>query len=158
MAATILTADRLHEVLDYDQNTGVFVWKRKTGSRAVPGQVAGCDHSLGYRFVCVDGKRYKEHRLAWFYVHGQWPVGEVDHIDGSRNNNAIENLRDVSKSVNQQNLREAKSHSKSGLLGVTKRRSGGWCARITIGTYDTPEEAHAAYVEAKQRLHPGCTI
>lgn len=157
MAAAILTAERLREVLDYNAETGVFVWKQRTGSRSVPGQVAGCDHSLGYRFVCVDGKRYKEHRLAWFYVHGVWPLGEVDHIDGSRNNNVISNLRDVSKSVNQQNLRAAKSHNKSGLLGVTKRKKGGWCARITIGTFDTPEEAHAAYVEAKRRLHSGCS-
>jgi hypothetical protein len=158
MAAAILTAERLQEVLDYDPETGVFVWKRKTGSRAKPGQVAGNAHSLGYRFLCVDGRRYKEHRLAWLYVHNVWPLGDVDHIDGRRDNNAICNLRDVSRSVNAQNMRLARAHSAAGLLGVRKTKNGRWCARINIGTYDTPEEAHAAYIEAKRRLHPGCTI
>lgn len=158
MAAAILTAERLREVLNYEPDTGVFVWKVQCGSRGVPGQVAGCSHSLGYRFLRVDGKAYKEHRLAWLHVYGQWPTGEVDHVDGCRDNNRISNLRDVSKSVNQQNLRGAKAHNKSGLLGVTRRKSGGWCARITIGTFDTPEEAHEAYIEAKRRLHLGCVV
>lgn len=158
MAKAILTAERLRDVLDYSQDTGSFVWKVQSGSRGIPGSIAGTLHCLGYRTISVDGKRYKEHRLAWLYVYGQWPVGEVDHIDGCRNNNRISNLRDVSKSTNQQNLRCAKAHNRSGLLGVSRRKSGGWCARITIGTYDTPEEAHAAYLDAKRRLHAGCAV
>lgn len=158
VAKPILTAERLRDVLDYNPDTGAFVWKVQSGSRGIPGSVAGSDHVLGYRILSVDGRRYKEHRLAWFYVYGKWPTGEVDHIDGHRSNNRIGNLRDVSKSVNQQNLKSAKSHNKSGLLGVTRRKSGGWCARITIGTFDTPEEAHAAYIDAKRRLHLGCPV
>ena len=92
------------------------------------------------------------------------PAVRVDHIDGNRANNAIANLRDVTRSVNHQNLRRARSDSAHGFLGVSPF-FGKWKARITVnrvfqhlGVFDTPEEAHAAYLEAKRRLHVGCTI
>jgi hypothetical protein len=94
-----------------------------------------------------------------------FPCGDVDHINGIRDDNAIANLRDVSKRVNQENLKHANSANKScGLLGVTKCRDK-WRAAITangvarhIGVYPTPTEAHAAYLQAKRTLHAGCTI
>lgn len=109
---------------------------------------------------------YFAHRLAWFYVHGEWPKGHVDHINGNRDDNSAGNLRDVSPTVNAQNLRKARSDNKSGLLGVCwVERVKRWKAQInvhgahlTIGFYESKEEAHQAYVQAKRQHHAGCTI
>lgn len=105
------------------------------------------------------------HRLAWLYVYGEWPNGDIDHIDGDRLNNRIANLRDVSRRVNLENQRRPKACNKSGFLGVKTFRDQRFQARIQVrgvqlhlGTFDTPHEAHAAYVAAKRNLHQGCTL
>jgi hypothetical protein len=113
----------------------------------------------------VDGKEYRVHRLAWLHVHGVWPSAEIDHIDGIRTNNAIANLRDVDRATNCQNMRKALPANKgSGLLGVYPSDNK-WRARITVnnravglGTFDSKETAHEAYLAAKRTLHGGCTI
>ena len=158
-----LKAERLRELLNYDPETGVFTWRVSRRATARPGSVAGTITPKGYRAIWI-GANYRAHRLAWLYVHGEWPSGEIDHIDGNRANNAIANLRDVSTSFNHENLRKARSDSRHGFLGVSPMGKR-WKARITVrgkfqhlGIYDTPEEAHAVYLEAKRRLHAGCTI
>ena len=113
----------------------------------------------------IDEREYSAHRLAWLYVHGAWPTGQIDHINGDRGDNRISNLRDVTPALNTQNQRRAaRSNKSSGLLGVTANR-GRWLAQISIGgksrnlgRYATPEEAHAVYVAAKRVLHAGCTL
>lgn len=165
MAATILTAERLREVLDYNPDTGVFVWKVRTSNRVHIGMTANRSHPAGYLQTRIDCKSYLNHRLAWLYTYGAWPNGDIDHINGFRSDNRIGNLRDVARNINLQNQRHARSDNKaSGLLGVSRNKKR-WKARLVIdrkefhiGTFDTPEEAHAAYIEAKRRLHPGCTI
>lgn len=171
MATDDLTVARLREILNYDPETGVFT--RRTGGqgfRCEAGRVAGSPHSAGYINISVLGKRRLAHRLAWFYVHGQWPVGDIDHIDGDRSNNRIANLRSVNRSGNLQNQRAAKPHNKTGFLGVRldtrlKTSERKYVASIVvdgrqhrIGSYYTPEDAHAAYLEAKRKHHPTCTI
>ncbi|WP_230878255.1 HNH endonuclease signature motif containing protein [Burkholderia sp. 9779_493] len=117
--------------------------------------------------ITIDGIRMYAHRLAWFYVYGEWPSGDIDHIDGVRTNNAINNLRDVPRGVNMQNQRRARSNNRtSGLLGVTwHARRYRWCAQIQvdgkrkgIGYFDDAETAHQAYLDAKRKLHAGCSI
>jgi len=137
-------------------------------SNAKEGDEAGSLKDDGYVVIYVLGKPYKAHRLAWLYVNGEFPAGEIDHIDGNKMNNAIINLRDVSREINQQNRRHAKAGNPAGFLGVTvDQKTGKYLARITktgaktstsLGRFDTPEEAHAAYVAAKRVLHEGCTI
>lgn len=163
MAASILSAKRLREILDYNPETGVFTWRVRAGSR-MPGTIAGSPDDLGYIKIAIRKKDYRAHRLAWLYVYGEWPADMVDHIDGNPGNNAITNLRDVSTVVNQQNLRKAKSTNKSGLIGVSRKAKCS-TARIKVGgkvlflgCFKTDEEAHAAYLEAKRLLHSGCTI
>lgn len=163
MSKAKLTADRLRELLDYDPQTGLFTWRR-TRAKARKGAVAGTPCSYGYVKIGIDNEDYRAHRLAWLYCHGEWPSDQIDHIDGDIKNNAINNLRDVSTSVNQQNLRRAKAHSTHGYMGTSKRGEK-WAARITtngvfrhLGVFATAEEAHAAYIEAKRLVHPGCTI
>jgi len=112
-----LTYDRLKEVLFYDQNTGIFLWKYSKQSRFV-GEIAGSKNNKGYRSISIDGVLYKEHRLAWFYVYGKWPENEIDHINRIKIDNKISNLREVTKSQNRQNI-NVKKNNKSGCRGVS---------------------------------------
>ena len=164
MATEIVSADYLRSILAYDADTGVFTRLVRTGHRVKVGDVAGSKNGLGYIAISVVGRARYAHRLAWLYMHGEWPAGDIDHIDGNPSNNAIANLRDVSHRVNQQNRRRAQSNNTSGFLGAARKRKR-WQAIISVdgklrrlGTFDTPAEANAAYLEAKRLLHPGCTI
>lgn len=162
-----LSVGRLRRLFHYDPETGVFT-RKYTGTRssAVAGGVHRCAGGKLYQSINIDGRFHKAHRLAWLYVHGVWPVGVIDHIDGDGQNNRLANLRDVSVAVNTQNLRAARRDTLSGLLGVSwNSRKKAWSAYINVenerkylGYFDDPEEAHQAYLEAKRRLHPGCTI
>jgi hypothetical protein len=160
----MLTAERLRNLLDYDHSTGAFRWRqRRKGVRA--NGTAGCVNKLRRVMVIfIDGRLYLAHRLAWLHVYGAWPVHQIDHIDGDSMNNCIENLRDVSVSVNQQNRKRAARHSRSGVIGV-RARNGRWVAEIRVngvahclGRFDSSAAAHVAYIEAKRRLHAGCTL
>ena len=158
----------LKELLHYDPETGVFTWKVDSGrwGRIKAGTEAGnLRRRDGYRQIKLKEGNFLAHRLAFLYMTGDWPEQHVDHIDGNPLNNRWCNLRDVDRNANMQNLKRAQSNNKSsGLLGVSSCRSK-WQAHITVnseykhlGTYDTPEEAHDAYLEAKRQLHGGCTI
>lgn len=158
---------RMRELLAYDISTGVFTWRRHHNSRARAGARAGTVYRNGYRVIGIDGRYFGEHRLAWLWVHGRIPEGQIDHINGDRADNRIANLRDVNASVNAQNQRRAHSDKRScRLIGATwDKWSGRWKAQIiTNGKtvfaryFKSAEEAHAAYVEAKRKLHPGCTL
>lgn len=155
---------RLIEVLSYNEATGEFRWRQYMNGRATIGKRAGSVTKQGYVVIRVDGVQYKAHRLAWFYVHQQWPAEDVDHRSHERANNRIVNLRSVTRKVNNQNVVRPLSRSQSGILGVSKFRNR-WRATIGVnggkkhlGTFDTPEEAGAAYLAAKRRLHEGNTL
>ena len=160
----MLTQTRLHHLLHYDPESGLFTWKNPQATNVKVGQVAGSVKSNGYLQCQIDGKRYLVHRLAWLYMTGEWPENDIDHINRIKSDNRWENLRKVTRTINAQNLRKATSTSISGLLGAHKERDR-WSAKIRVngrrvylGRFDTPEEAHAAYVRAKRELHDGCTI
>lgn len=162
-----LTAERLRELLSYDSETGVFLRVARTSNRIKAGDKAGTRRPDGYLKVSVDGHQFLAHRLAWFYVHGFWPQHQIDHINGDRSDNRIANLRDVPPTLNQQNQRRAHSrNASSGLLGASwDRRKAKWVAQMScgkaskhIGYFNTKDEAAAAYLTAKRRLHEGCTI
>lgn len=160
----MLTQSRLKECLDYNPDTGEFTWMENQGS-AKKGDSCKCQDSHGYSVIKIDRKKYYAHRLAWLYVYGDWPVEEIDHINGRRADNRACNLRDVCSRVNQQNLHNWSTKHESGYLGVFAHRHGRWRARIrhegrstNLGIFDTPEEASQAYLKAKRELHEGCTI
>lgn len=164
MANTDLTAQRLRELLSYDATTGRFTWLvSRPGTFA--GSVAGhldSRSSSGYRTICINWKTHREHRLAWLYMTGEWPVSLIDHINGVRDDNRWCNLREANKSQNGQNRYKARSDSASPLIGASWiSAKGKWCATIKvngkqkfIGLFATDIEAHRAYVQAKDRLHP----
>lgn len=161
MAKTNLTADRLRELLHYDPATGVFTWKIGRQGAAGAGAVAGDINKRGYRRICVDYGRYMANVLAWLYMTGEWPEHDVDHRNNVRDDNRWENLRQVTRGVNNQNQHRPHRGNKSGFLGVSPNRKG-WAASINVdgvkthlGTYPTPEAAHDAYLFAKRRMHVG---
>jgi len=157
MRTSLLTSQRLRELLEYDRETGVFVWKIDRGS-IVSGSIAGMLDRRGYLLITVDGHRYMSHRLAWLYVHDEWPAGDIDHKDTIKNHNWIANLRPATNSQNQQNT-QLRSHNKSGFKGVYYyRRTGKWQAYIKkdgaqthLGYFETAEAAHSAYVAAAKQ-------
>lgn len=156
----MLTIDRLRELLSYDPETGLFTrLVGRSGPRARAGDIAGCDNGQGYIRIYIDGVAYKGHRLAWFYVHGEWPP-EIDHRYGDRSDNRIVKLRPVTRAQNKMNCRLYKN-STSGLKGATfNKRAGKWKAQIQrdgkkvgLGTFETAEAAHEAYAAAADALH-----
>lgn len=113
----MFTHSRVVELLDYNPDTGMFIRKRN----AAP---ADRKHSDNYKAVKVGGKLFLSHRLAWFYMYKVWPEGEIDHINGVRTDNRISNLRVVTRTGNNQNIRTAKRSNKScGLLGGNSHTS-----------------------------------
>ena len=162
----MITQERLKELLHYDPETGVFVWKISPSNNVKIGSVAGGINQNGYCRIMIASKSYFSHRLAWLFVYGYLPLKQLDHIDHNTKNNLISNLREVNHSENQQNLIKANSANKSGFLGViTFPHRENFQARINIkgkqihlGMFDTPEEAHQAYLDAKRKLHSTCTI
>lgn len=158
-----LTQEKLKNLLYYNENTGVFTRASKTTGRcrSVGSVVGYVNKSHGYRCVNVCGNDYMAHRLAWFYMTGEWPKNYIDHIDRDRANNAFSNLREATNSENQQNqLRPGKANT-SGFLGVSfHKRTKKWAANImlnkkskSLGYFDSPEDASVAYLAAKGKLH-----
>ena len=160
-----ITSERLRQVLDYDPQTGVFKWRERVAKCVHIGDVAGCkEKRIGYITIGVDGRIYKAHRLAWLYMTGNWPIKFIDHINGNKSDNRFENLREVCEDGNAQNIRKPNKRNKSGFLGVIRYQNK-WRANITvngktrrIGDYNTPEEAHQAYLKSKRELHAACTV
>ena len=159
-----LTQERLKAVFLYDPDTGVFTRLKSTGSRSAIGSSPAPCKRDGYIRISVDNCQYLAQRLAWLHFYGNWPTHQVDHINGNRADNRIANLRDVSNTGNGQNRHLHNKNCSSGLLGVYKHGDR-WVSKIKvdrkpihIGVFSTPEEAHAAYVEAKRTLHATCTI
>lgn len=150
--------EHLAEAYRYDPESGDFYRKRKDGTEKRISNRKG----NGYTIVNLNYRSYLASRVAILLTTGKWPDGYVDHINGIRNDNRLENLRVVSGSGNQQNKSLSKSNS-CGFLGVWKRegRSKPYSAMITInrkrifvGDFHTPEEAHAAYLKKKEEIHP----
>lgn len=149
--------ERFKAVLDYDPDTGVFTWKARTGRgcrRDLTGKTAGGPQNDGYIHISLYGKKYLAHRLAWLFTHGQWPEGEIDHINRIRDDNRLANLRDVTKSINQRNrnnVRGADFHLASGKWRSRINVSG---KSMFLGYFNDLAEAEAAYLRAKSEHHP----
>lgn len=120
----VLPAALLKELLRYEYETGMFYWAKKTSkySSSEIGQVAGSVDKHGYTRIMINGYRYQAHRLAWLYVHGDYPDAEqpfIDHINGNRSDNRIVNLKASSGAENNRNVR-IQSNNTSGVNGVRR--------------------------------------
>lgn len=153
----IPTLEQFRSVLEYDPLTGIFRW---TVSRppVVPGDIAGSYWGrTGYRRIRFAGREYAEHRLAWLFVHGEWPPHEVDHINRVRADNRIANLRLATRSENGVNRVYIRTLPRG---VVFHKRNKRFQAQIHacgkghyLGSFETAEEAHAAYNHAAAQLH-----
>lgn len=162
MSKTDFTAEYVRHLLDYDAETGVFTWRNPNTHLVKPGGIAGSRGPKGSWAISIDNKKHLAHRLAWLYVYGEHPPGQIDHIDRDRLNNRISNLRLATPSQNRQNIAKPNKNSTSGYLGVF-RHGQGWIAQIKVsgklkrlGKYVDPESASAAYWRAKRELHEFC--
>lgn len=121
--------------LSYCPETGFLFWVKPFGRCKISGNRAGSFHTerhgVTYRQISIKGKRYLEHRVIWFYVHGYWP-NVIDHINGDTIDNRISNLRDIHASENTRNMK-INNKNKSGILGVCWIKGTKiWQSRISV--------------------------
>ena len=150
------TRERLLQLFTYDSLTGALCW-RGTGVEIVK------TNNHGYRWVHVDAHSILVHRAIWRMHTGEWPASMIDHVDGCKTNNAWENLRLADHSLNAQNVFQPMTTNKSGLRGVfvdPRRTARPFRSAIetngikrSLGSFETAEEAHAAYMAAKREDH-----
>jgi hypothetical protein len=133
--------EHMRKSLSYDSKSGLFVWLRDVG-RAKTGQIAGSLHKHNrYIYITFNKKKYRAQRLAWLFTYGKSPSGEIDHINGIRHDNALSNLRDVTRLKNNQN-RAIQSNNSSGVTGVAwYKRHKKWHVRIVVNG----ENRHLGY-------------
>lgn len=153
-----LSADVLRDLLRYEPETGLFYWSRPPKAHPRLKEYAAGGISTGYVMIKMFEKKYKAHRLAWLYVYGEWPDGDIDHINGCPIDNRIANLRIATNPENQANRR--RNSGKATPKGVRLMPNGRFQARIThkqqqihLGTYESVIEANAAYIAASKKLY-----
>lgn len=171
--------ERLRALLSYDRESGHLTWLPRPASvfktrgafvtwnkRYAGSSEHHVDTHSGYMVLCIEGRRFYAHRVAWALATGSWPVNVIDHVDGVRTNNKLANLRDVCERTNQQNQRRPHVTNKVGLMGVSFSKQRGMFASFIkhegrtklIGYFADAEAAHAAYVQAKRAHHAGCHL
>jgi hypothetical protein len=152
MAIADLTAEVLRAHFTYYPETGDFI---RLGESRPSGRIA----TQGYRQIALRGSRYMAHRLAWLYIHGEWPADQIDHINQNKDDNRIANLRVVNCKQNAENITMFKNNN-SGRRGVCwKERTGRWQADIRnhkqsiyLGSFTTIIDAVAARMRAEREL------
>ena len=158
----MLSQQRLKELLEYNQETGLFTNRVQRNSHAKKGGVAGTKTKYGYISIQIDKKLYLAHRLAWLYVYGEFPEKSLDHINEIKDDNRLVNLRLATRQENGHNISILRITNKSGFIGVSwNKKPKKWLASIAIngknkhlGLFNTPEEASEVYLKAKRELHP----
>lgn len=152
-----MDVDYIRSVIDYNPETGVFIWKMKMGT-AYAGDEAGTVFT-GYRHISINRKRYSAHRLAWIIYYGEEPSGYIDHVNRDKLDNRISNLRECDYSENTINQGK-RITNKSGYKGVSSDGWVGWRADVWknrkqyyLGRFDCKIEAAKAYDEKAIELH-----
>ena len=154
-----LTVDLLNELFDYDKETGNLIWKNKPAKKVKAGAIAGSATDNGYIKITINQKKYRAHRLV-FLMHKGYLPKTLDHINGDRKDNRIENLRPATVSQNAMN-RDISSKNKSGYKGVWwDKHKNKWRAviktsgeRIHLGYFANVEEAGQVMRKAREELH-----
>lgn len=145
----------------YCATTGVFKRLKPRGNTKA-GSILGVLDKKGYLKALVLGQYVKLHRLAWFYVHGQWPTAQLDHINQSKTDNRIANLRECCASTNCTNQSGPRKNNQLGLQGVHRiEKTGRFRACYSIqgvkhhlGVFATAEEAAITYSNFKNQHLP----
>lgn len=156
-----ISFEKVHELFDYDAATGELVRRCNVRGLGLNRKGDRPKHKgpNGYAAIGADVKKYLYHRLVWFWHHNEWPE-VIDHVDGDKENNRIENLRACTQSDNRCNS-QLHAASESGFKGVSRHSpTGKWRARCglhkvqhNLGVFDTREEAAAAVMVFREGLH-----
>jgi hypothetical protein len=148
-----LTADHLRTLFECDESTGIFTRLITTAPNAKIGSCPGNIDRDGYLYFSIGKRKFKSHRLVWLYFNGEWPNGEIDHIDGNPSNNALSNLRVTDRYGNTRNCKISALNT-SGFKGVSKLSESKWGAYFKknkkmrwLGTFTSAEAAYNAYCE-----------
>ena len=156
-----LNQETLLKLISYDPQTGLMTRLTDASRRTPKGSSVGSKERLGYLQANINGLPYKVHRLAWLYMTGEWPKGQIDHINGIKDDNRFSNLRCVNNQQNCQNQHKPRKNNTSGYRGVSwKKQQKKWQAAIRaenktkfLGYFDDPFLAHEAYKKAKAEYH-----
>ena len=154
-----ILVNRIFELFDYDHESGLLVWSQDYKRSGKAGQPVKGGISNKYLAVYVDQNREYIHRIVWVLNNGEFPEMDIDHINGNKMDNRIENLRLCTRSQNMSNRGKNKNNS-SGFKGVSFcKQTGRWVAQITvdrknkkIGRFDTKEEAADAYSKMAKEI------
>lgn len=149
----MVTPEELAHALEY--RDGKVFWKIKPCKNIKAGSEAGRLKYNGYREIRYKGKLYLTHRIVWCLCKGEWPPSDkvIDHINRNRSDNRIQNLRVVSQTENMQNQNVKGFFKNKKRYGSQIQIDG---VRKHLGTFDTKEEAAAAYRAAKKKYHGIC--
>lgn len=171
------TQARLHELFTFDAEAGVLLWRRRPAEDFADARawkifnarfadtMAGSISGYGYRTISFNLKSWRAHRLIWIYAHGDIPDGkQIDHINGKRDDNRLENLRLVTSAENNRNS-SMRSNNTSGVMGIAWHKGARkWQAKIKIngrmkhlGLFDTVAAAADVRSKAEREhgFHPG---
>jgi hypothetical protein len=173
-AKTLPSQEYLRQCFDYDPETGVLTWRvRPRGhfkcnqswaaanskcSGAVAGRPITDTGGKQYLYVMLNFRMWRVHRLIWILVNAGADPPTIDHMNGDGLDNRLCNLRPASRSENQKNTKTRQSLYGRGVYQSFKKfaakiRVGPGIKKEYLGSYNTPEEAHAAYERASLRLH-----
>lgn len=153
----MITKDYLHQLFEYKD--GNLYWKLNPANNVKAGDSAGSFCNRGYKFVGIDKKVYRIHRLIYLMFYGYLPK-IIDHKDGNKGNNKIENLREANIFENQQN-RIIQKNNKSRIKNVDWHKlTAKWRVSIQvnkkrkfIGSFKDLELADLVATEARNKYH-----
>ena len=151
----MITQDDVKDKLNYDQDTGLFTWKVKPNSTKNIGDVAGTLNK-NYIEICLNGKKYGAHRLAWLYMYGQFPESCIDHINNNPSDNRLCNLREATHKQNSWNSKLPVTNT-TGIKNVSwHKRDKKWRVCILgkqLGLFTDFFEACCKAFSARNSLH-----
>ena len=148
-----MTQDELKKLVVYNPDSGFFTANFTRGPVKV-GKILGAETDAGYWRIQLNSQRWYAHRLAWLYMTGKWPAGEIDHIDGSPRNNKWANLREATRSENSHNRIPSDGvywDSKRKVWRTTIQVNG---CRKYLGSSTNKEDVKKLYLAAKNKVTP----